>query len=74
MIVSQVVAIKSSYKKVRPNTGMQPMFTRTAFNNVDLYFGVLGRLSRLVFNERVNTADAYRWATRLLPTFPWSKL
>ncbi len=36
---------------------MQPTTTRATFNSVDLLSIVLGRLSRLAFNERVNAAD-----------------
>jgi len=39
---------------------LQPTFTRAAFNDVDLRFGVLGRPARLAFNERVNAAEPCR--------------
>lgn len=43
------------------NNGMQPTFPRAAFKSAGLFSIVLGRQSRLVFNERVNAADAHRW-------------
>jgi len=45
---------------------LQPTFTRAAFNDVDLRFGVLGRPARLEFNERVNAAEPCRSAAHAI--------